>query len=222
PRAALRVAAVSTRNPYPNPSWPFHFFAQSLPRRSPPRLLRRRRHPRARAPARCQTPKDGNFHISSPLQLHDHPTEQRASSDQHHKAAPASDELPSKEHADDTAGLESEARLARRRRLQGEAHRSRGAGERDRRARGQLHPGRGRGCRPRPALLLPRRRVLHVRRQGPGGLHRPVGPVVPRRRPGRRRVRAHLRRVPDVRLRHPDAQGGRPVLAPRSHVISNS
>jgi hypothetical protein len=158
---------------------------------------------------RSQTPKDGNFHISGSLQLHGHRTEQHASAEQLHKTAPAP-ELP-QEHAG-IAALQSEARRPRRRRLQGEAHRAGGAGERGRRAGGQLHPGRGRGRRARPALLLPRRRLLHVRRQGPGGLRRPVGPVVPRRRAGRRRVRAHLRRVPDLRLRHPDAPGGRPVL----------
>jgi hypothetical protein len=162
--------------------------------------------------SRYRTPKDGNGNlhiIPSSLQLQDHRTEEGPSAEQQHKTA-ASLGLP-KERAD-VAELEREARPARRRCLQGEAHRPRRAGERARRARGQLHPGRGRGGRSRPALLLPRRRVLHVRRQAPGGLRRPGRPVVPRRGAGRCRVRAHLRRVPDVRLRHPDAQGGRLVL----------
>ncbi|URE32695.1 hypothetical protein MUK42_36813 [Musa troglodytarum] len=57
-----------------------------------------------------------------------------------------------------------------------------------------VHPGPGGGGGHRPAVLVPR----------PG----PVGRQLPRRRPDRRRLRAHLRCLPHVRPRYRDSQGG--------------
>jgi hypothetical protein len=50
--------------------------------------------------------------------------------------------------------------------------------------RRRLHPGRRRGGRHRPAVLVPRGRVLLVRGQGRVRVDRPVRPVFPGRRPG--------------------------------------
>ena len=63
------------------------------------------------------------------------------------------------------------------------------------------------GGRHRPALLVPRGRVLVLRGQGHRGYHRPVGPVLPRRRPDGRRLHPHLRRLPHLRLHHQDPHG---------------
>ena len=49
------------------------------------------------------------------------------------------------------------------------------------------------------------KRVL--RGQGHRGYHRPVRPVLPRRRPDGRRLHPHLRRLPHLRLHHQDPHG---------------
>ncbi|URE32698.1 hypothetical protein MUK42_36813 [Musa troglodytarum] len=71
-----------------------------------------------------------------------------------------------------------------------------------------VHPGPGGGGGHRPAVLVPRRVVLVVRRQDRPGAAGPVGRQLPRRRPDRRRLRAHLRCLPHVRPRYRDSQGG--------------
>jgi hypothetical protein len=57
------------------------------------------------------------------------------------------------------------------------------------------------------------RRVLVVRGQGRGRLDRPVGPVVPGRRPDGQRLRAHVRRLPHERLHDRHAPGGVALLS---------
>ncbi|RWV83248.1 hypothetical protein BHE74_00048667, partial [Ensete ventricosum] len=53
-----------------------------------------------------------------------------------------------------------------------------------------------------------RRVVLVLRRQDRPGAVGPIGRQLPRRRPDRRRLRAHLRCLPQVRPRYRDSQGG--------------
>ncbi|KAG2602111.1 hypothetical protein PVAP13_5KG655400 [Panicum virgatum] len=88
-------------------------------------------------------------------------------------------------------------------RAQGEAGGAGRVGERAGGARGQLHPGRRDGA----ALLVPRRVVLDVR--GEAGVRGggPAGGLVPGRRADGRGLRAHLRRLPQGRLRHLHPQG---------------
>ena len=81
--------------------------------------------------------------------------------------------------------------------------------------RRHLHPRRRGGGRHRPPLLVPRGRLLLVRRQGRLGRHRPVRPVLPRRRPDRQGLRADVRRVPDGRLHDRHAPGGGALLKRR-------
>jgi hypothetical protein len=59
----------------------------------------------------------------------------------------------------------------------------------------------------RPALLLPRGRVLVLRGQGHHRLHRPIRPVLPGRRPDERRVHPDLRGVPHLGLHDQDSHG---------------
>uniref|UniRef100_A0A804Q358 Uncharacterized protein n=1 Tax=Zea mays TaxID=4577 RepID=A0A804Q358_MAIZE len=95
---------------------------------------------------------------------------------------------------------------------QGEAGRPGRDGARVRGPRRHLHPRGGRDRRGGAALLLPRRVLLHLRREDVGRRGRPVGGVLPRRRPDGRGVPPHLHLLPQGRLRHPHPQGGGPVL----------
>ncbi|EGB05799.1 hypothetical protein AURANDRAFT_77857, partial [Aureococcus anophagefferens] len=88
-----------------------------------------------------------------------------------------------------------------------------GRGDGHRVPRRRLHPRPGRGGGPRPPLLVPRGRLLVVLRQGHGRRDRPVGPVVPRRRPDGRRLRAHVRRLPGVGLHDHHARRGGALLS---------
>ena len=77
------------------------------------------------------------------------------------------------------------------------------------------------GGRHRPALLVPRGRVLVLRGQGHRGYHRPVRPVLPRRRPDGRRLHPHLRRLPHLRLHHQDPHGtSRSLRNAKIHSLS--
>ena len=79
-------------------------------------------------------------------------------------------------------------------------------------SRRHLHPRRRRRGRHRPPLLVPCRSLLFVRRQGRLWWHRPVRPVLPRRRPDRQGLRADVRGVPHRRLHDLDAPGGGALL----------
>ena len=81
---------------------------------------------------------------------------------------------------------------------------------------GHLHPRRHRRAgadrRARAAVRVPRRRLLVVRGEGAQRRGRRVDVLVPRGRPDRGGVHPHVLGDPEVRLRHPDARGGGPLL----------
>ena len=97
-------------------------------------------------------------------------------------------------------------------RAQGEAGGAGRDGAGVRGPRGHVHPRGGRERRGGAALLLPRRVLLHLRREDVERRGRPVRGVVPRRGPDGRRVPPHLHLLPQGGLRHPYPQGGGAVL----------